>query len=80
MSYDIPQRWEPHIEQIAEAQHISQAQALELIMQAGIDKLQPRLSTKLSFSYVSLFGAAKGSGTLGSREAVELYLAELREE
>jgi hypothetical protein len=80
MSYNIPHRYEPEIEQIAIAQNISQAKALDRIMQAGIERFQARAADKPSVSYVSLFAAAKGPGTYKTREEVDRYIAELRNE
>ncbi len=80
MSLDFPNRYEPQIQQIAEAQHISLAEALDRIMQAGIERFQPLACDKPRVSYVSLFGAAKGPGTHKTREEVDRYIAELRNE
>lgn len=80
MSFEIPHHWDPKIEEIAEARQVTQTQAVDLILQAGIEILQPMNAGHRPSSYASLFGAAAGPGALGSREAVETYLAELRNE
>ena len=80
ISFDIPQRWEPQIEQIAQAQHISTDEALDRVIEAGVEKFQLSSAVEPRVSYASLYGSVKGPGAHGSREAVDRYLAELRSE
>ena len=79
MALDILHRWEPQIEQVARAQNITTDEALDRVIEAGLERLIPP-AAQPPVSYASLFGAAKGPGTHGSREAVDCYLAELRNE
>lgn len=77
MGLNIPHRYEPQIQEVANAQHITTDEALDRILQAGLERfvppaIQPRVS------YASLFGAAKGG--YGSREAVDRAIAEMRDE
>lgn len=80
MSYQIPNRWEPEIESIAQAQQINLEEAVDRIVQAGVERFQPHSSGNPRGSYVSLFAAAKGPGTHRSREEVDRYIAGLRDE
>jgi hypothetical protein len=77
MSFDIPQRYEPQIEQVAQEQHITTDEALDRIIQAGLERFVP-MTKPPSVSYASLFGAAKNG--YGSREAVDRAIAEMRNE
>jgi hypothetical protein len=84
MSLEIPHRYEPQIQQIAEAQHISSHEALDRVLQAGLEKLTPPAPPSekgKERSYASFFGSIKGTpGAHGSKEAVDLYISELRNE
>ncbi len=79
MGLDIPHRWEREIEEVARIQKISQREAIDRIIQAGLERfvLSPESP---SASNASLFGSIKGPGAHGSKEAVDQYLAELRAE
>lgn len=79
MALDVPQRWESQIQEIAQAQHITTDEALDRILAAGVERLMPHVEEP-RVSYASLFGSVKGPGAHGSREAVDRYLAELRNE
>jgi hypothetical protein len=81
MSYEIPHHYEPQIEQIAQEQHISHAEALDRILRAGIERFQPIPATAKSppqRSYASFFGAVKNG--YGSPEAVDRAIEEMRNE
>jgi len=84
MQYDIPQEYEPQIQKVARAQHITESEVLERIFKAGLEQFAATPSgkdTTRSRSYASFFGVAKGRpGAHGSREAVDRYIAELRDE
>ena len=77
MSLNIPHRYEPQILEVANAQHISTDEALDRIIQAGLDQFVPP-AVQPPVSYASLFGAAKDG--YGSREAVDRAIAEMRQE
>ena len=77
MALDIPQRYEPKIEQVAQAQHITTDEALGRILDAGLERFVPP-TAQPRVSYASLFGAAKNG--YGSREAVDRAIAEMRNE
>jgi len=79
MNYDIARRYEPQIEQVAQAKHITTDEALERIIQAGLERLVP-IADQLPVSNAALFGSVKGPGAHGSKEAVDQYLAEMRAE
>jgi len=79
LGLDIPHRYEPQILQLAQSQHISRDEALDRILQAGLERLGTPAELG-STSYASLFGAVKGAGAHGSQEAVDRHIAELREE
>ena len=80
MALNIPASYQPKIELVAEAQHISTDEALGRILDAGLERLTPT-SVKPRRSYVSFFGVAKGRpGAHGSPEAADRYIAELRNE
>jgi len=79
MALNVPPRYEPKIEQLAQSQHITADEALDQVIRAGLDQLAAA-SHKPRVSYASLFGAAKGPGTHKSREEVDRYIAELRAE
>jgi len=79
VSYEIPHRYEPQIQEIAQAQHISTSEALDRIIQAGIERYVPP-PEEPGVSNASLFGSVKGPGAHGSKEAVDRYIAELRSE
>lgn len=79
MGLDIPHRYEPQIREVAEAQHITPDEALDLILRAGLERLSPT-PTPAPKSYASLFGTVKGAGAHGSQEAVDRYVEELRTE
>lgn len=79
MSLAVPHQWESEIEQIAQEQHITMSEALDRIIQAGLQRLisspeQPVVSN------AGLFGSVNGPGAHGSKEAIDRYLAELRSE
>jgi hypothetical protein len=38
MALDIPHRWEPQIEKVAQAQRITPNEALDLILAAGLER------------------------------------------
>ena len=77
MALHIPHRYEPQIEQVAQAQHITTDEALDRILQAGLERFAPA-AAEPPVSYASLFGAAKDG--YGSREAVDRAIAEMRNE
>ena len=82
MSFEIPASIEPEVRRFADAKHISADEAVLQLITAGL-KAQPDEQTKASGrpSYASMFGAAKGGpGAHGSPEAVDRYIAELRNE
>ena len=79
MSYDIPPRYEPQIQEIARAQHISKQEALDRVIQAGLERIVS-LPPQPYVSNASLFGSVSGPGAHGSKEAVDRYIAELRNE
>jgi hypothetical protein len=79
MSYDVPIRYEPQIQQIALAQHISTAEALERVIQAGIEQFVQQVERPPE-PYSKLFGSVTGKGAHGSKEAVDRYIQELRSE
>ena len=84
MGLDIPHRWEPQIEEISQAQHISLDEAIDRVVQAGVKSLQadPALaSVPTRRCYASFYGSIKGRPSAhGSKEAVDKYIAELRDE
>ncbi len=87
MTFDIPQQYEPTIQEFALTQHISTEEALDRIIQAGLERYVPTDRTPVDSdlprarSYASFFGVAIGRpGAHGSREAVDRYIAELRNE
>ena len=79
MSFDIPRQYEPKIRQFAQSQHITTDEALNRIIQAGLERVTAPVESP-RVSYVALFGAANGPGTRKSREEVDRYIAELRNE
>lgn len=79
MGLDIPRQYERQILQVAEEQRISSVEAVNLILQAGLDRLTAGY-IEVPVSYVSLSGAAQGPGVHKTREEVDRYLAELRDE
>ena len=84
MSYDIPQRYEPQIKQFAHAQHISMNEALERILQAGLEQVVPTDTKTVdeapapARTYASFFGSIKNG--YGSPEAVDRAIEEMRNE
>jgi hypothetical protein len=79
MSLNIPRQYESQIKEIASAQHISTDEALDRVIQAGLQRFVPP-SKSPRVSYASLFGAATGPGTYKAREEVDRYISELRAE
>jgi len=79
MGYNVPIQYEPQIEQVAQAEHISGDEALDRILRAGLERLIPT-AEQPKVSNASLFGSVKGPGAHGSKEAIDRYLAELRAE
>ena len=79
MSYDIPSQFEPQIQKIAQAQHISTDEALNQVIQAGLERFVSQAGSPPA-DYASLFGSVKGAGAHGSKEAVDEYVEELRSE
>lgn len=79
MSYEIPHGYEAQIEHVAHSWQITTDEALSRILQAGLERITP-LAESTPGSNVSLFGSVTGPGPRGSKEAVDRYLAELREE
>lgn len=78
MALSIPSRYEPKIEEVAQAQHITKYEALDRVLEAGLERLIPP-ATAPRRSYASFFGVAKGRpGAHGSPEAADLYIAEQR--
>jgi len=75
MALDIPSRYHQKIERVAQAQHITADEALDRILDAGLERMAPE-TDQPAVSYASLFGAAKGG--YGSREAVDRAIAEMR--
>ena len=87
MSYVIPERYEPQIQEFAQAQHISTDEAFDRIVRAGLERFVPIAANPIdretapARSFASFFGVAKGRpGAHGSREAVDRYIEELRNE
>jgi hypothetical protein len=83
MHYNIPQHIEPQIQEVAQAQHISENEVLDRIFKAGWEQFAgtlPNKETAPRRPYASFFGAAKGPGTHQTREEVDRYIAELRNE
>jgi len=77
MALDIPQRYQLKIERVAQAQHITTDEAIDRILDAGLEQFAlPNVDSPVS--YASLFGAAKSG--YGSREAVDRAVAEMRDE
>lgn len=79
MALDIPHYWELQIEEIAQAQQITTDEAINRIIAAGVERFTPP-TVQPRVSYASLFGSVKGPGAHGSKEAVDRFLAELRNE
>ena len=79
MSFDYSSDFDPQIEKLAEAQHISASEALDKIIRVGLDHLLPNKERK-EISYASLYGSVNGAGAHGSRQAVDKYINELRSE
>lgn len=78
MSLTISPRHEPRIALVAQAQHISTDEAIDRILDAGLDVLVPQTNQPRR-SYESFFGVAKGRpGAHGSPEAADRYIEELR--
>lgn len=85
MSYDVPQRYKPQIEQVAHAEHITVDEAVERIFKAGLERFAPVIPKASGTedspgrSYGSFFGVAKGRpGAYGSPEAADRYIEEMR--
>jgi hypothetical protein len=79
MSLNIPSHYEPQIQQLAAAQHISTDEAVDRVVKAGLERFVP-ITMEPPVSNASLFGSVNGPGAHGSKEAVDRYLAELRAE
>ena len=79
MSFDIPAYIEPQVQQFAQKQHITPAEAIVRLIEAGLS-IQPaeRQASMPRPSYGALFGAAKGG--YGSPEAVDRAIEEMRNE
>ena len=95
MNYNVPQRYETQIQEVAQAQHISDSEVQDRIFKAGLERFVPSLTANPQSdldkavadakaehpTYASFFGAVKGRpGADGSKEAVDRYIAELRNE
>jgi hypothetical protein len=80
MALEIPSRYEPKIEQIAQAQQITRGEAIDRILDAGLERLTTQ-DAHPRRSYASFFGVGKGRpGAHGSPEAADKYIQELRNE
>jgi len=82
MSYAVSPEFDSQIEEIAQANHISPDEALDRIVRAGLTQMSPALNEPPpARTYASFYGVLAGRpGAHGSKEAVQRYLAELREE
>jgi hypothetical protein len=87
MSFDlhIPENSERGlaIQRIVEADQATPEEVLERLVDQGLKLALANKSSDHTLprrSYSSLFGAAAGPGTHGSRESVDQYLSELRNE
>ena len=77
MHFEIPREFEPKIQQVADSEHISEQEALDRIIRAGLELFVSKAQHPPA-SYASLFGAAKSG--YGSREAIDRAIAEMRSE
>ncbi|MBS1725506.1 MAG: hypothetical protein JST51_02210 [Armatimonadetes bacterium] len=77
MSFDIPPNIEPQVKEFAQAQHISETEALIRLIQAGlsVQKIPPQETVRPS--YGSMFGILKNG--YGSPEAVDKAIDEIRD-
>ncbi len=82
MALDTPQRYQSKIELVAQAQQITPNEALDRVLDAGLERLIPAkvvlAEDQPRVSYASLFGSVKNG--YGSREAVDRAIAEMRNE
>jgi len=79
MALAIPPQYYADIEKVARGQHISTDEAVERVVQAGLEQLShTELPARTSFA--SLFGAATGPGTRRSPKEVDRDIAEMRTE
>jgi hypothetical protein len=85
VSIELPASLESTIRAYAAAERLSAEDAVLRLIEAGLKieeehRALARDSSRHRPSYSSLFGAAKTGATYGTPEAVDRYIAELRNE
>ncbi len=77
MSFVIPANIEPQVQAFAQAQHISETEAVIRLIQAGLSVQKVQVPDVDRPNYASMFGAVKNG--YGSPEAVDKAIAEERD-
>ena len=77
MSFDLPPSIEKQVQEFAQAQQISDTEALIRLIQDGLSVLTVPVPNPDRSSYASMFGAVKNG--YGSKEAIDKAIAEERD-
>lgn len=77
MGLDIPRRYETQIEQLAQSQRISTSEALDRVLQAGLERVG---SSNMPDYLAIVEQASQSAHRFKTREEADRYLSELRAE